>query len=548
MKSSQDKKEMHGKAGAFPCIFDAVLGRFSSDLFNESVIRHTRQPSVRLLVSALATLLVAPGARADWVIAPSVTARETWTDNASLTSQKAGSQWVTEVSPGLRVTNRTPRLEASLDYRLNALNYSGERPTGTDRVTQQLSGAMRAKVVPDTFFVDADYHISLQPVSAFGPQTQNDYTTTNRQEVRSWRVNPVFMHQFGAFATAQASYTRDSVDGGNIGLGSSEGDSLLLSLTSGASFQKVTWGMSASSQNVDTAALPQTHNRTVNANLGWSLTRQLRWTLSGGYDRYTYEALSDKTQGANWSTGLSWTPSARTTIEGTLGRRYYGDSYSFRLMHRSRRTVWNVTYGDDVTSTRSQFLLPSTVDTAALLNQMFMANYPDPLQRALIVAAYMAATGLPPSLPNSVNYFSNRYVLQKQFNASVALRASRSTAVLSVYRTRREALTQGTADSPLLGSNNFSLNDNVSQAGGSASLNYQVSGRTQLSLSSAFMRAESLSLDLRSRSRTTSASASHQFGRNTHGSLSVRRTNGNAGLSATPYTENSVSAQLTFQL
>jgi len=155
---------------------------------------------------------------------------------------------------------------------------------------------------------------------------------------------------------------------------------------------------------------------------------------------------------------------------------------------------------------------------------------------------------LPPSLPNSVNYFSNRYVLQKQFNASVALRASRSTAVLSVYRTRREALTQGTADSPLLGSNNFSLNDNVSQAGGSASLNYQVSGRTQLSLSSAFMRAESLSLDLRSRSRTTSVSGSHQFGRNTHGSLSVRRTNGNAGLSATPYTENSVSAQLTFQL
>ncbi len=37
---------MYGKAGACPCIFDAVSGRFSSDLFNEFLIRHTR-PAVR---------------------------------------------------------------------------------------------------------------------------------------------------------------------------------------------------------------------------------------------------------------------------------------------------------------------------------------------------------------------------------------------------------------------------------------------------------------------------------------------------------------------
>jgi len=503
---------------------------------------------VRLVVSALATLLAAPAARAEWLIAPSVTVRETWTDNASLSSQKAGSQWVTELSPSLHVTNRTPRLQATLDYRLNALDYSGDRPSGADRVTQQLGAALHANVVPDLFYIDGDYHISLQPISAFGPQTTNDYTSTNRQEVRSWRVNPVLLHQFGAFATGQLSYARDAVDGGNIGLGNSSGDSLLLSLSSGARFQKVTWGVSASSQNVDTAALPQTHSRAVNANAAWALTRQLRWTVSGGYDKYTYDALSDKTQGASWSTGFGWTPSSRTNIEGTLGRRYYGDSYSFRLMHRSRGTVWNISYGDDVTSTRSQFLIPSTVDTAGLLNQMFMANYPDPAQRALMVAAYMAATGLPPSLPNSVNYFSNRYVLQKQLNASVALRAARSTAVLSAFRTRREALEQGRSDSTLLGSSNFSLNDNVNQTGASASLSYRVSGHTQLSLSAGLTRAESLSLDLHSRSRTVALTASHQFGRKTNGTLNLRRTSGNAGLSVTPYTENAVSAQLTFQL
>ncbi len=514
-------------------------------------ITTAKEPHGRRLAPAplvLFVLLAAPAARAEWVISPAVTLRETWSDNASLASAKSGSQWITEVSPSLRVANRTPRLDASLDYRINALEYTGERPSGADRITQQLSAAMRAKVVPDLFYVDADYHISLQPISAFGPQTQNDYTSTNRQQVRSWRVNPVLVRELGNFATLQASYTRDSVDGGNIGLGSSEGDSLTVNVNSGASFQKFTWGMQASSSDIDTAALPETHSRTVNANVGFGLTRQLRLTASAGYDKYTYEALSDKTEGANWSTGFRWTPSSRTDVEATLGRRYYGDSYSLRLMHRSRRTVWNITYGDDVTTSRSQFLIPSTVDTAALLNQMFMANYPDPVQRALIVAAYMRATGLPSSLPNSVNYFSNRYVLQKQLNASVAFRAARSTAVLSAYRTRREALTTGRADSSLLGSSNFNLNDNVNQGGANATINYQLNARTNLSLSSSYMRAESLSLDLHSRTRTTGLTASHTFGRGTSGSVALRRTNGNAGLSSTPYTENSVSAQLTIQL
>jgi uncharacterized protein (PEP-CTERM system associated) len=510
-------------------------------------ITTAKQPQ-GLLLPALAVLLATPAAHANWIVTPSVTLRETWTDNATLSAQNSGSQWVTELSPALRISNRTPRLQTSVDYRLSALEYTGERPNGADRVTQQLSAAMQSSVVPDLLYLDADYNIALQPISAFGPQAANNYTANNRQEVRSWRINPTLMRELGSFAVARMSYTRDSVDAGSIGLVGSEGHTITASVNSGSRFQKVTWGLQASSQTVDTAALPETRSQVFTANVGYALSRTLRLRLSGGYDKFTYDALSEESAGANWFTGFNWAPSARTNVDVSVGRRYYGNSYSLKALHRSRHTTWNLSYSDDVTSTRSQFLIPSTVDTAALLDQMFMANFPDPVQRAMVVQAYLQATGLPPSLPNSVNYFSNRYMLQRQFSASVAMRASRSTAVLSAYKNRREALTQGRADSTLLGSNNFSLNDNVNQSGANASLNYQLGARTQLTLSSSFMQAESLTLDLHSRSRTVAFSASHRFGRSTTGSLNVRRTNGTAGLNPAPYTENSVSAQITIQL
>jgi uncharacterized protein (PEP-CTERM system associated) len=510
-------------------------------------ITTAKQPQ-GLLLPALAALLVAPVAHAEWVITPSVSLRESWTDNASLATEKSGSQWITELSPALQIRNRTPRLEASLDYRINALEYTGERPNGADRVTQQLGAAVQSKVIPDLLYLDADYHIGLQPISAFGPQTSNNYTTTNRQEVRSWRVAPSLVRELGSFASAQLNYVRDSVDAGSIGMGGSDGNSVTLSVASGARFQKVTWGVSASSRTIDTAALPETKSRSLNVNLGYVLSRTLRLHMSGGYDKYTYDALSDNSAGANYFAGFAWTPSGRTNLDVSIGRRYYGNSYSLKAMHRSRRTTWNIYYSDDVTSSRSQFLIPSTVDTSALLDQMFLASYPDPVMRAAVVQAYLQATGLPPSLPNAVNYFSNRYVLLRQLNASVTMRAARTSGVFSVFTNRREALTQGTADSPLLGSNNFALNDNVSQRGASAAVTYQLGSRTRLSMNSSILRAESLSLDLHSRTRTVGFSASHQFGRSTNGSLNLRRTNGTAGLSSASYTENSVSAQLTIQL
>src|SRR5206468_9236800 len=98
--------------------------------------------------------------------------------------------------------------------------------------------------------------------------------------------------------------------------------------------------------------------------------------------------------------------------------------------------------------------------------------------RQQAVQAYMNATGLPPSLANSVNYLSNRYMRDKRLQGAVALRGARSNLVLSVFRDERRALSLQQSDTQLLSNQLAALNDNVRQRGVSATLDYRLSAPT----------------------------------------------------------------------
>jgi uncharacterized protein (PEP-CTERM system associated) len=218
-------------------------------------------------------------------------------------------------------------------------------------------------------------------------------------------------------------------------------------------------------------------------------------------------------------------------------------------VHRSRSTVWNLSYNDAVTTTREQFLLPATVDTAALLNGLFAANYPDPVARQQAVDAYIKAAGLPSSLANNVNYFSNRFILQKQFQASAAFNTSRTTTVFSVTDTTRNALSVQQTDSALLGTSNVSLNDNTKQAGASILSNYQISPRSGVNLSATYTHSESLTTGLVDTNKALRLAMTRQFQSKLKASIELRRVEGTASLQAgRNYRENAITATLSMQL
>jgi uncharacterized protein (PEP-CTERM system associated) len=500
---------------------------------------------------AMLALLFSPACRADWKVVPSVDLRETYSDNVRQEADEfKRGQFVTDLGPSIMVSSDGPRLKLRGALSAHLYHYFGEATDGLNSSQRQLSADARAKLIDDLLFFDATGSIGQQSISAFGPQVNNNgYSNTNRTEVSTWRISPYLVHRFGATASAELRYARDSVKPGGFGLGRSIADTTSLSIASGPLFRTLGWGLQLSDQKLDDSAAGTSTTQTALANLRYRVNSSLDLTATGGYDKYDYQSLGGKTAGKNYSLGFSWAPSARTSLQANAGKRYFGNSYFLSAMHRSRRTVWNINYNDAVTTTRAQFLIPAAIDTASVLDRLFTTSFPDPIARQQAVDAYIRATGLPPSLANNINYFSNRFMLQKQLQLSAALNGPRTTNIVSLSASKRNALSIAQTDSDLLGSNLSSVNDNTRQASATLLSSYRINSLTAVNLSLTAMRTESLSTGIRDNQKMASLAMTRQFERRLKGAVELRRSQGNGDVTGgRNYRENAVSASLSLQL
>lgn len=501
----------------------------------------------RALLPVLLGLAFAPPSHADVDFTPTVHVKQTWTDNVTLRPDaQARENWVTEVRPGFALSARTPRVEFDGRYQFHRYFYSDKDVDNLRDSGNTLQAGLRARLVDDLVFLDASANRAQRAVSAFGPDlADNLYSTENRTEVSTWRISPYLTHRFGSSATLLARYSRDSVETGRQGYGNTLGNSYNLALSSPVE-RRFGWNLSYDRQDLTDRRFGDSSTASANAGLSWRVLPPLRLTAGAGYDDNDYQALGGRTRGATWNVGYMYTPSSRTSLSMSVGHRYFGKSRSLAALHRSRHTAWNISYDEAVTTTRRQFLLPATVDTYALLDDLFTPNYPDPVQRRQAIEAYLLATGLPPTLANDINYLSNRYLLQRQFQASAGLKGVRSTLLLSLFDTRREALSVQETDSPLLGNQLLNLNNNTRQRGLGLNGTYRVSSRASAYAQLSASNTESLTTGARQNNRAVRLGMHRRFERNLNGSLELRRLH-SSGTGA-GYTENAISATLSMTL
>ena len=157
----------------------------------------------------------------------------------------------------------------------------------------------------------------------------------------------------------------------------------------------------------------------------------------------------------------------------------------------------------------------------------------------------MQATGLPTSLANNINYFSNRYYLQKQFQAAVALNGPVTTTVLTVQDMRRNGLSSTDVDGGLLGNTSTLLNDNTHQTGGNVTWNWRLSTRTGIVATADMTRVRSNSANISSTNRGLRVGLSHQLPQQMRAVVDVRRVSGGQGVGK--FTENAIAASINKQ-
>jgi len=128
-----------------------------------------------------------------WAVQPSITLRETYTDNAFPDSTEARRDFITQVTPGIRVEGRTPRLTANFNYAPTGLFFA--QNSEANDVVNNLSGYANLEALERFFFVEGSGYIAQTYVSPFAPRPADVVNTTqNRIETRTATLSPYVRH------------------------------------------------------------------------------------------------------------------------------------------------------------------------------------------------------------------------------------------------------------------------------------------------------------------------------------------------------------------
>ncbi|HYD60382.1 MAG TPA: TIGR03016 family PEP-CTERM system-associated outer membrane protein [Noviherbaspirillum sp.] len=485
-----------------------------------------------------------PAGAAEWKLTPGVDLKETYTDNVTLaTFGNERSDFVTEITPNLSLNATGARMRFSADYAMRNFFYG--RSTKASNRHHHLNVMANAELVEDLFYLDGKASAAQQTISPFGPQTAGEgHLTNNQADVRTYSVSPYLRNRFGRSATAEVRYSRDAVSADTGGLSDSESDRVRISIQSGSDFRTLQWNVLYDDQKIHYDAADDVRTRQLSGSLRYALTSRFSLTATGGYEDNNYASIASKPEGDFWSLGAAWVPSERSSIAVSAGRRFFGNTLSVSAQHRTRMTVWSVGYQEEITTTRSQFLVPSAQDTAAFLNGLWTSSIPDQAAREETVRRFIREANLPSTVIVPVNGFTNRVFLQKSAHASLAIQGVRNTLMTSVFRVEREPQSSATSDISLTAGSAALLGDATRQEGISTAWHLRLSPRTNLTASAGYSEVRSAATRTRDDNVTYRLGLSRQMQQKIKGGVELRRLEKRSTQATGEFRENAVAAFL----
>lgn len=297
---------------------------------------------------------------AEWDIQPRLRVSETYTDNVRLGGfggfggfgGRGGSEFITQINPGIGITGEGRRFSTNINYTLNNLIFAKNERLLT---RHQLNAVGTAEIIKNHFFVDGNAAISQQNASLLGPQAfDNAALTGNLRDIRRWSVSPYARHRFKNLASGEVRYVHGEVSSNARNFFSNTSDAAIFSLNSGSAFRTFGWGVDYSRTEISRersgVSLGAIELERIGGTLKYIVTSQFSLIGTGGYERNSFLSIRGSPSSHFWTAGFSWAPTTRTSISGSGGQRFFGNTYAGSLDHRTRRTVWNLSYVEDITT------------------------------------------------------------------------------------------------------------------------------------------------------------------------------------------------------
>ncbi|MBW8371348.1 MAG: TIGR03016 family PEP-CTERM system-associated outer membrane protein [Thiobacillus sp.] len=492
-----------------------------------------------------------PAHALDWRFEPSVGASATYTDNAKQSEDNPEDALILSVMPGFTLNSHgSRRVRATLQYGLRGVARFGEEQS-TD-LNHNLNAAGNAELIEDFLFIDGNARISQELISLFGSPAEAEINDSNRATVGTYSISPYIQKRLGTFAHAQARYTNSGAIFENDVASKSSVNAFTAGLTSGTQFNDLSWGLNYSIRKAENRDAADSTFERASASAGYALTRQFRVFGTVGQDRNEYLSATE-IDGSSYSVGFGWAPTRRTSVEASMGERYFGNTFSFSGSHRTRMSRWTVRYSEDVSDITQQFLEESgrifwvcdggLFETPDLSPPVGQTNCSDPItagQLALFFSSYGISTAdlIAAGLLNIAT--ANGIYIIKSLTAGVSWDIGRLGFGLSARDTKR--LYQALGDAA----------DHVQSVTGSVS--YRMSPRTTASSSLSLTRTSADALlsgggtvgredDLVS----LSLGLNHRFADKLNGALTFRHTQRDSNLANADYEENRLTASVNMR-
>lgn len=361
---------------------------------------------------------------AKWTVTPSLTVSETYTSNVGIgVSGSEEDEFITQVNPAITLTGTGRKLKLDLSYNMQNILYAKNDNRNT--TFHQLSARAFATVVEETLFVDASASVNQQAISLRDPAPTDNLTlSNNRTDAITFRISPYLRHVFGNVASTELRYSYDKSHYDGTGF-SSESNSYSAKISSGTAFKTFPWNLGYSQRETPASGQNVSHVKfeTYTADLRYVATRKLTFTATSGYEdnEYSILPLQRKPDGFFWSTGVIWNPTSRTSMQASYGKRFFGNNYSLSAKHATRRSTWNLTYLETVT----------TIDMLRLEGRLFMVS--DGSGGVLVDPQ----TGLPILVTLLIPTFTNDVYVSKRLQASLGYKLKRNDFNFSLFNERR---------------------------------------------------------------------------------------------------------------
>ncbi|OYY62357.1 MAG: hypothetical protein B7Y50_01140 [Hydrogenophilales bacterium 28-61-11] len=501
------------------------------------------------LLAAGVALLARPAWALDWRFEPSLGGTATYTDNANQSNVSPEDAMIFTVRPGFSLRSEgSRRIQANLNYGLSGVARYGEDQS-TD-LKHNLGALGKAELIEDFLFVDGTASVSQELISLTGSPADANTNDSNRATVGTYSLSPYIQKRLGTFANAQARYTSGGAIFENDAASNSNVNAFTAGLTNGSRFKNLSCGINYSLRKANNSTTADTTFERVSASAGYALTRKFRVFGTVGQDWNDYLSTSG-TDGSSWSVGGGWSPTRRTSVEASFGKRYFGNTYSLSASHRTRISRWTASYSENVSDITQQFLEQSSrvfwvCNTGIAVRETQDVTNPDAtscvgpvssgeLAQLVInsipgvtVADLVAANLLDVSIANGI------YVI-KSFTAGVSWDIGRLGFGLSARDTRR--LYQALDDAQ----------DHVQSLTGS--VNYRLSPRTSAYSSLSLTRTNIDALLSGGTAReddllSLNLGLSHRFSEKLNGALTLRHTQRDSNDANSDYDENSLTASV----